>query len=223
MGALIVFEGIDGSGKTTQLKHLCRRLEDEGVRFLKLNFPQYDKPSSALIKMYLNGEFGENPQDVNPYAASTFFAVDRFASFVKTWRDAYNNDTLILTDRYTTSNALHQGAKLPRQQQTDFFKWLYAFEFDLMGLPKPDIVMYMDIPAETTLARIKKRKAETGASTDIHEQDEQYLKDCQQCGMQAAEFYGWRKISCCINDTERTEQEIHEEIYMTLQKMGHLQ
>ena len=220
MGGLIVFEGIDGSGKTTQFNRLCSRLEDEGVRFTRLNFPQYDKPSSALIRMYLDGEFGENPEDVNPYAASTFFAVDRFASFRKVWRKEYENGGLILTDRYTTSNALHQGAKLPRDQRTDFFRWLYAFEFELMELPKPDIVMYMDIPADAALNRLHKREAATGARGDIHERDETYLRQCRECGESAAEYYGWKKISCITNGAERGEQEIHEEIYAMLSQNG---
>ena len=188
----------------------------------KLSFPQYDEPSSELIKMYLNGEFGENPQDVNPYAASTFFAVDRYASFVKVWRDDYSKDTLILTDRYTTSNALHQGAKLPERERAEFFKWLYTFEFELIKLPKPDAVLYMDIPAEVSLARVKKRKEETGVSDDIHERDAQYLRDCQACGNQAVAHYGWRSIPCLAHGAERTEQDIHEEIFQTLRQMGYL-
>ncbi len=223
MGRLIVFEGIDGSGKSTQFKLICRRLEEEGVKFVKLNFPQYNEPSSALIRMYLGGEFGENPEDVNPYAASTFFAVDRYASFMKVWRDNYKSGSLILTDRYTTSNALHQGAKLPEDKRADFFKWLYTFEFELMELPRPDIVLYMDVPAETALARLKKRKIETGVTDDIHERDEKYLDECQKCGAVAAEHYGWRKIPCFSGGTERTEKQIHEEIYQTLSQMGQLQ
>ncbi len=222
MGGLIVFEGIDGSGKSTQFKHICRRLEEEGVRFTKLNFPQYDEPSSALIKMYLGGEFGENPQDVNPYASSTFFAVDRFASFMKVWRNEYESGGLILTDRYTTSNALHQGAKLPEHKRADFFKWLYTFEFGLMELPEPDIVLYMDIPAEAALARLKKREAETGSDGDIHERDEKYLKECRKCGISAADFYGWHKIQCLSGKDERSEQEVHEEIYTILSQSGRL-
>lgn len=222
MGGLIVFEGIDGSGKTTQFKLMCSRLEEEGVTFTKLNFPQYDKPSSTLIKMYLRGEFGENPADVNPFAASTFFAADRFASYVKTWRNDYKNSCLILTDRYTTSNALHQGAKLSRQRQTEFFKWLYTFEFELLELPKPDVVFYMDIPAEGALARIRKRKAATGTNGDIHERDEKYIKECQKCGAFAADYYGWQKIRCFSGKTERAEREIHEEIYSALMQKGYV-
>jgi len=219
MGKLIVFEGIDGSGKSTQFKLMCSRYESEGVRFNRLTFPQYQEQSSALIKMYLNGEFGENPEDVNPYAASTFFAVDRYASYIKVWRDYYRSGNLILTDRYTTSNALHQGSKLPENKRSDFFKWLYEFEFGLMELPKPDIVIYMDIPTEKAIERIKSRQAVTGGASDIHERDIGYLKECRSCGNQAADFFGWRKVSCFSGQTPRSEQEIHEEIYQILSGM----
>lgn len=219
MGKLIVFEGIDGSGKSTQFKLMCSRFENEGVQFNRLTFPQYQEPSSALIKMYLNGEFGENPDDVNAYAASTFFAVDRYASYIKVWRDYYRSGNMILTDRYTTSNALHQGSKLPENKRNDFFKWLYDFEFGLMELPMPDIVIYMDIPVENAIERIKNRQAVTGGTTDIHERDIDYLKECRSCGNQAADYYGWHKISCYSGQTARSEQEIHEAIYKILTGM----
>ncbi|NLT13430.1 MAG: deoxynucleoside kinase [Clostridiales bacterium] len=220
MGKLIVFEGIDGSGKSTQFRLMCGRFENEGVPFARLTFPQYQEPSSALIKMYLNGEFGENPEAVNPYAASTFFAVDRYASYMKVWRDLYTGGNIILTDRYTTSNALHQGSKLPEGGRSDFFSWLYDFEFRLMELPKPDIVIYMDIEAEKAAERIKKRQAVTGTAADIHERNLGYLRECARCGAQAAEYYGWRKLSCFHNGAARSEEEIHEEIREILSVVG---
>ncbi len=219
MGKLIVFEGIDGSGKSTQFGLMCTRFENEGTPFSRLTFPQYREPSSALIRMYLNGEFGDSPGDVNPYAASTFFAVDRYASFMKSWRGTYRSGSLFLTDRYTTSNALHQGAKLPEYKRTAFFKWLYDFEFGLMELPKPDIVIYMDIPACEAVKRIRERQTATGAAVDIHERDIEYLSECSRCGEEAADYYGWRKISCFNGPTAKSEQEIHREIYDILTKM----
>lgn len=213
MSRLIVFEGIDGSGKSTQFKRLVERYENESVRFRRVTFPQYNEPSSALIKMYLGGEFGDNPEDVNPYAASTFFAVDRFASYAKVWHGDYTKGVTILTDRYTTSNAIHQGSKLPEHKRTEFFTWLYDFEFRLMELPKPDVVLYMDIPVEAALERIKIRETVTGSATDIHERDSAYLKECWRCGKQAAEFFGWHQIAAYSGSRPRTEAEIHEEIY----------
>lgn len=218
MSKLIVFEGIDGSGKSTQFKMICERLQEESVRFKPLTFPQYQEPSSALIRMYLAGEFGDSPDSVNPYAASAFFAVDRIASYLKKWRFLYRDGVLLLTDRYTTSNALHQGSKLPENKRPDFFKWLYAFEFGHLELPKPDIVLYMDIPVEAALERIRKRASATDCATDIHERDIDYLKECWRCGTQASDYFGWEKISCFSGSTARSEQEIHEEIYNILSK-----
>ena len=210
MGKLIVLEGIDGSGKSTQFELLCNRLEKENHEFLRVRFPRYDEPSSALIKMYLGGEFGPDPDNVNAYAASTFFAVDRFASFRQDWCGYYENGGIVLTDRYTTSNALHQGAKLPAGQREHFFQWLYDFEFNLMGLPVPDMVVYMDIKTDIAALRIKQRRVKTGEAGDIHENDISYLEQCAKSGTRAAELYKWHKIAC---GNERTEEEIHEEIY----------
>ena len=213
MGKLIVFEGIDGSGKSTQFKLICRRLADEGCAFMRVAFPQYNEPSSALIKMYLAGEFGEKPGDVNAYAASSFFAVDRYASYIKVWREYYEGGGLIITDRYTQSNAIHQGAKLPDSERTAFFKWLYDYEFRLLGLPAPDMVLYMDIETDEAVRRLRRREAETSSSADIHEKDLSYLESCQKAGAEAAAHYGWNAISCMKNGGPRSEGEIHEEIY----------
>ena len=213
MGKLIVLEGIDGSGKSTQFDLLCDRLSGEGADFMRLRFPQYDEPSSALIKMYLGGEFGNEPDSVNAYAASSFFAVDRFASFKKLWHEYYNGGGLVLTDRYTTSNAIHQGAKLPPDEREQFFAWLYDYEFNLMALPAPDLVLYMDIEASAAAKRLVQRQAATGTTGDIHETDFAYLKKCAQCGQDAAQHYGWQIIHCFDEDCrERTTDEIHQEI-----------
>lgn len=210
---MIVFEGIDGSGKSTQFDLLCARLAAEKREFMRVRFPRYDKPSSALLKMYLNGEFGDDPDAVNAYAASSFYAVDRFASFKQDWGDYYSHGGLVLTDRYTTSNAIHQGAKLPPARRGDFFKWLFEYEFDLIGLPKPDLVIFMDIEAEYAARRLNCRQAETDTAGDIHEKDALYLKHCSKCGKQAALLYNWRAIDCVRGGCERCEGELHEEIY----------
>jgi dTMP kinase len=216
VGKLIVFEGIDGSGKSTQFELLCSRFAGEGRELKRVRFPRYDEPSSALIKMYLGGEFGGDPDAVNAYAASSFFAVDRIASFIQDWRGHYEGGGLILTDRYTTSNAIHQGAKLPPQQRERFFAWLYEFEFNLLGLPAPDFVIYMDIEAEQAARRLQRRQAETGTAGDIHENDMAYLAHCALSGRHAADHYGWHRVSCFLDGRERSESEIHQEIYTTL-------
>ena len=213
MGRLIVFEGIDGSGKSTQSELLRERLRREGIAFQSVTFPRYDKPSAALIRMYLGGEFGTDPADVNAYAASCFYAVDRYASWQQDWRETYENGGLIVMDRYTTSNAIHQGAKLSPEQREEFFRWLAHFEYDLIGIPAPDLVLYMDIPLDTALARIAARSAAAGTGTDIHETSGSYLSLCHACGSQAADLYGWRRIPVTEDGRERTVEEIHEEIW----------
>lgn len=213
-GKLIVIEGIDGSGKSTQFKLLTQRLQDEGEHFRQLRFPRYDNSSSALLRSYLNGEFGKNPEDVSAYAASSFFFVDRFASYKSDWGEYYNKGGNVLCDRYTTSNAIHQGAKLPREELNNFLDWLYDFEFRLMELPRPDAVIYMNIDLKTSLAQIKARQDETGTSGDIHETHTQYLESCLIAGAAACERLGWSSISCLDGSGRmRTPDDIHNEIY----------
>ena len=213
MGKLIVFEGIDGSGKSTQFEMMCERLLSEGRLFKRLVFPRYNEPSSALIKMYLGGDFGDNPDSVNAYAASSFYAVDRYASYIQDWCDYYKDGGLILTDRYTTSNALHQGAKVAAEQREHFFKWLYDYEFNLIGLPAPDLVIYMDIEVEIAAKRLRRRENETATNADIHENDMVYLSNSVKSGKQAATLFGWHKISCVNEGVERNKKDIHKEIY----------
>ncbi|MBR5125701.1 MAG: deoxynucleoside kinase [Oscillospiraceae bacterium] len=213
MGKLIVIEGTDGSGKSTQFKLLTSRLESENREFRKLVFPQYSEPSSALIRMYLGGEFGTNPSDVNAYAASAFYAVDRYASYKKVWGQWYENGGLIVSDRYTTSNAVHQASKVHQFEQSDFLKWLYDFEYDKLGLPAPDLVIYLDVPTDFTEAMMRRREADTNTHADIHEQDLAYLATCRRTGKAAAEYYGWTVIECVQDGVMRSIEDIHEEIY----------
>ena len=213
MGKLIVFEGTDGSGKSTQFALLKERLTREGTEFRTIVFPQYQEPSSALIRMYLNGEFGTRPEDVNAYVASTFFAVDRYASFRKAWGDYYQNGGVVLSDRYTTSNAVHQASKEPEGARQKFFAWLYDLEFVHMELPQPDLVIYLDVPTELTERLMRRREHDKGTHADIHEKDLDYLRLCRQTGLEAAAFYGWQVISCAKDGEMRTVADIHEEIY----------
>ena len=213
MGKLIVIEGTDGSGKSTQFKLLTQRLEREGRQFQKLVFPQYAEPSSALIRMYLGGEFGTHPSDVNAYAASAFYAVDRYASYKKVWGEYYENGGLIVSDRYTTSNAVHQASKEAPENQGEFLKWLYEFEYDKLSLPKPDLIIYLDVPTDFTEKLMRHREADTHTKADIHEQDLSYLATCRRTGKAAAEFYGWSVIDCVRDGVMRSIEDIHEEIY----------
>ncbi|NLM84489.1 MAG: deoxynucleoside kinase [Clostridiales bacterium] len=220
MGKLIVLEGIDGSGKSTQFRLLCEHLEKSGADFRRLSFPQYGKPSAALVEMYLAGDFGKDAGDVSAYTASTFFAVDRAASYLKDWRGYYNKGGLLVTDRYTTSNAIHQGAKLPKEARRDFFKWLYDFEFRLLELPRPDLVIYLDIPAEAAISRIAERREKSGGAPDIHERDAAYLRLSAECGAQAAAFYGWRAVPCFEDGAPRLERAVFGDILAILQESG---
>ena len=213
MGKLIVIEGTDGSGKSTQFRLLTQRLQNENIAFQKLVFPQYAEPSSALIRMYLGGEFGNKPTDVNAYAASTFYAVDRYASYKKVWGEWYEQGGLVVSDRYTTSNAVHQASKEPAERQGEFLKWLYELEYDRMGLPKPDLVIYLDVPTDFTEQMMRRREADTNTPADIHEQDLEYLATCRRTGKAAAEFYGWTVIQCVRDGRMRSIEDIHEEIY----------
>ena len=213
MGKLIVIEGTDGSGKSTQFKLLTSRLEAENHKFQKLVFPQYSEPSSALIRMYLGGAFGSSPSDVNAYAASAFYAVDRYASYKKVWGQWYENGGLVVSDRYTTSNAVHQASKEAGENQQKFLQWLYDFEYSKLGLPCPDLIIYLDVPTDFTEAMMRRREADTNTHADIHEQDLTYLTTCRRTGKAAAEYYGWTVIDCVRNGTMRPIEDIHEEIY----------
>ena len=213
MGKLIVIEGTDGSGKSTQFKKLTQRLTDEGKLFKTLVFPQYSEPSSALIRMYLGGEFGNHPSDVNAYAASAFYAVDRYASFKKDWGKWYDEGGLIVSDRYTTSNAVHQTSKEPAEKRAAYLQWLYEFEYDKLGMPRPDLTIYLDVPTAFTEKLMRRREAQTNTHADIHEQDMAYLATCREMGRTAAEFYGWNIIQCVKDDEMRSIEDIHEEIY----------
>ena len=213
MGKLIVIEGTDGSGKSTQFRLLTDRLESEQVKFQKLVFPQYSEPSSALIRMYLGGEFGNSPSDVNAYAASAFYSVDRYASYRKVWGKWYEEGGLVVSDRYTTSNAVHQASKEPEDKREDFLNWLYDFEYDKLGLPRPDLVIYLDVPTDFTEKMLRHRETETHTQADIHEQDMQYLATCRRMGRAAAAHYGWTVIRCVRDGAMRSMEDIHEEIY----------
>lgn len=213
MGKLIVIEGTDGSGKSTQFRLMAQRLERENIAFRKLVFPRYSEESSALIRMYLNGAFGNNPDDVNAYAASAFYAVDRYASYKQDWGKWYEDGGLIFSDRYTTSNAVHQAAKEKPENRADFLHWLGEFEYEKLALPKPDLVIYLDVPTEFSEKLMRSREAQTNTKADIHEQNSTYLATCRETGRTAAAFYNWKVVNCVQDGEMRSIEDIHEEIY----------
>ena len=213
MGKLIVIEGTDGSGKSTQFRALSDRLEKEGIAFKHLVFPRYSEESSALIRMYLGGQFGSKPSDVSAYAASAFYAVDRYASYKMDWGQWYEEGGVVLSDRYTTSNAVHQASKEPGEKQPEFLSWLYDFEYDKLGLPRPDLTLYLDVPTDFTEKLLRHREQDTNTKADIHEQDGEYLAKCRQAGRAAADYSGWNVISCVKDGQMRSIEDIHQEIY----------
>ncbi len=219
-GKLIVLEGIDGSGKSTQYRLLLERLKKENVEFRNTVFPRYKEESSALIRLYLGGAFGDKPSDVNASAACAFYAVDRYAAYKQDWGGYYENGGLILADRYTTSNAVHQGCKLPESELSEFFDWLYDFEYVRLGLPVPDLVLYLDVDIETSLRRMRSREEATNTKADIHEKDVAYLAECLRTGRLAAKHYGWHRIAFEENGREREIQEKNDEIYDIIKKAG---
>ena len=219
MGKLIVIEGTDGSGKSTQFGLLSEHLQRDAVEFKHLVFPRYSEPSSALIRMYLGGEFGTKPTDVNAYAASAFYAVDRYASYKQDWGSFYEAGGLIVADRYTTSNAVHQASKLPKSERDAYLNWLFETEYGLLGLPKPDLVLYLDMPTEITERMMRQREQATGTHADIHEQDEEYLRNCRANAREIVDECGWHVISCAAMDEPRTPEDIHNEVYGTVEAL----
>ena len=216
MGKLIIIEGGDGSGKATQTNRLWNRLTQEGFQAKKIEFPDYSSPSSALVKMYLGGDFGKDPNDVNPYAASTFYAVDRYASYKTVWESFYQNGDIILADRYTTSNMIHQASKLMKESEWEFYlDWLKDFEYRLIGLPQPDLILYLNMPPEYSIKFINSRaNKSTVSDKDIHEKNLEYLRQSYENAQRVRIRENWVNISCVTNDMNlKSIDEIHEEIY----------
>lgn len=220
-GKLITIEAGDGSGKATQTKALYDRLLAEGYQVLKVEYPDYQSESSALVRMYLGGEFGQQAENVSAYGASAFFAVDRYASYLLKWRQAYESGWIILADRYTTSNMVHQAVKLKDSaEREEFLTWLWDFEFGRLQLPVPDRVIYLDMPPEISDRLINSRAAkDSSRKKDIHEKDTSYLHHCHRAYNEVAEKYGWVKISCAQQGNLRTVQDIHEDVYQAVKEI----
>lgn len=215
-GRLIVIEGIDGSGKQTQTEKLYSSLLSEGVNIKKISYPRYENESSTLVKMYLRGEFGENPDEISPYIASTFYAADRYASYKQDYEDFYNNDGVIIADRYTTSNMVHQAGKIrDKAKREKFLNWLWDFEFNLYGIPIPDMVFFLDIPVELNKKLMEGRKNKFSGDTkkDIHEKDDEHLRLAYKNAIKLVDKYKWEKINCIKYDKLRSIDDIHQEIF----------
>ena len=221
MGKLFVIDGTDGSGKQTQFEKLKESLSKDKVDYKVVSFPNYDSPSSALVKMYLSGEFGNNAKDVSPYVASTFYAVDRFATFKKEFQEYYNKGGIILADRYTTANMVHQAGKIDDLIERDkFLNWVEDFEFNICGLPRPTEVFFLNMPPEKSLELIKNRenKFSHTQNKDIHEKDVNHIIDSYNAACYVSKKYNWLKVDCIRDGKLRTIEDIHEEIYKEVKK-----
>ena len=209
---LIAIEGLDGSGKQTQTQLLRDELSARGLKVTSVSFPQYGKPSAALVEDYLHGGFGEHAGDVNAFAASSFFAMDRLVSYLKDWRADYESSDVLIADRYTTSNAIHQCSKLPREQWGAFCDWLMDYEFNLLGLPRPNVVVYLRMDVETSQKLLAKRYGGDASKRDVHERDLGYLHRSQEAAEWCSRRCGWESVECADGGTMRPVSEIHREL-----------
>lgn len=211
-GTLIILEAGDASGKATQTRLLAMRLREEGWPVRRVEFPDYEAPSSALVKMYLAGDFGKEAGAVSPYAASSFFAVDRYASYQMKWKAHYESGGIVLADRYTTSNMVHQAIKLEGVEREDYIAWLSDFEYEKLGLPRPDGVIFLDM-APAVSDRLLAARAQAAGRADIHEADRGYLHRCHAVYQEVAACFGWHRILCSEDDTPRPMEDIAAEVY----------
>jgi dTMP kinase len=221
MGKLFVIDGTDGSGKQTQFNKLVERFQKEKIDFMKISFPRYDNPSSSLVKMYLSGEFGENAKEISPYIASTFYAADRYASYMQEFGKYYHDGGIILADRYTTANMVHQSGKIKdKQEREKFLNWLCDFEFKLYGIPEPTEVFFLNMPPDYAMKLMEKRenKFTHTEQKDIHERDRQHIVDSYNAACDLVSKYHWHEVKCIENDRIRTVEDIHEEIFAEVKK-----
>ncbi len=221
MGKLFVIDGTDGCGKQTQCTKLQERLTKEGIEYKTVSFPNYDSPSSSLVKMYLSGEFGENAKEIGPYIASTFYAADRYATFQKGYKEYYNEGGIILADRYTTANMIHQAGQIAdKDERKKFLNWLWDFEFNLYGLPIPTEVFFLNMPVEKTIELMKNRenKFTHKEEKDILEKDINHLREAHDAACDVAKEYNWHEINCVKDGNIRTIEEIHEQIWEEIKK-----
>jgi len=216
-GKLIVIEGLDGSGKATQTKLLCDSLSKLDIEYTKLSFPNYESPSSALVKMYLSGELAASADDVNAYAASVFYAADRCATFIKEYKHDYDNGRLFISDRYATSNAIYQTSKLPKEEWNEFLLWLEDLEYNKLGVPRPDLVIYLDMEVPVSQKLMSQRYGGDESKKDIHEKNIKFLKKCRKAALYTADKLGWKIIRCDNGISPRSIDDISEDILKQVQ------
>ena len=212
MSKLIVIEGLGGSGKSTQLELLISALEKGGKRVRKIKLPNYESPSSTLVKMYLGGEFGKDPNAVNAYAAGAFYAVDRYASFTLDWKTDYESDKIIVADRYATSNSIYQTEKIAEADWDSYLDWSADFEYNKLAIPKPDAVIYLDMPVDISQKLMTGRYGGNESKKDVHEADVAFLEKCRKSALYAASRQGWHIVECSNGKEPYSIEKIHNEI-----------
>ena len=218
-GKLIVLEGTDGSGKATQAGLLVQALQARGLACREIDFPRYGNPFAEPVNLYLHGALGNRPGDVNAYAASVMFAVDRFASYREDWGGFYESGGIVIANRYTTSNAVHQASKLAEEERGEYLDWLFDLEYHRMGLPRPDLVLYLDMPPEVSERMLRRRERETATAADIHEQDGDYLRRCRESARAIAGALNWSVIDCAAGGAPRSVEDIHREVLSRVENL----
>ena len=219
MGKLIVIEGLDGSGKSTQIDNIKHWFDEKSVMYKQIKLPDYEDDSSTLVRMYLSGKFGNKPNDVNAFAASSFYAVDRYASFKQHWEKDYSDKKIILADRYTTSNAIHQVSKLDKSCWDDYLEWLYNYEFNMLKIPRPDLVIYLDMDINVSQKLLSNRYNNDEDKKDIHERDLDYLNRCRQAAHYSADKLNWTTIKCDDGVNAFSIESIFEKIRIEIEKI----
>ncbi len=217
-GKFIVIEGLDGSGKATQTKLICEKLKKKHKKVCQLSFPDYNEPSSALVRMYLNSEFGDSPDDVNVYAASSFYAVDRYASYKRFWKDKYEGGQTIVADRYTTSNAIYQLCRLDREDWDEYIEWMEDYEYGKLELPQPDLVVYLDMQVDVSQMLMQERYNGDDSKKDLHEKDVEFLKKCREAAMYSAKKLGWKVVNSSENGVPKPIEEINKAIEILIEQ-----
>ena len=218
MSKLIIMEGLDGSGKSTQTQLLQNYFKRKGIEYKKIKLPDYDSPSSTLVKMYLGGEFGKKPSDVNAYAAGAFYAVDRYASFKQNWKTDYENNVLILADRYATSNSIYQMEKISPDKWDEYLTWSADFEYNKLGIPKPDCVIFLDMPVKISQRLMTGRYNGDEGKKDVHEADVDFLQKCRKSALYAAKKQNWNVVPCSDGNEPLSIEEIHNNIVKIIEK-----
>ena len=218
MGKLIIIEGLDGCGKSTQTALLEKYFQNENINYKKIKLPDYESKSSTLVKMYLGGEFGRNADDVNAYAAGAFYAVDRFASYKLDWGSDYEAGTLILADRYATSNSIYQMEKIDEAKWDEYLDWSADFEYNKIGIPKPDLVIFLDMPVEVSQKLMTSRYNGDEGKKDVHEANVEFLNNCRKSALYTAKKQGWALIPCSDGENPLPIDEIHNTILDFIKK-----